>query len=80
MPVYKSDEINALLKEQKELILDCLAGWILTHFKTKEERNAFLARMHKSRVGPKEVYKQQADNFIQDLRKRILKIWEFNKV
>ena len=80
MPVYKTDEINKLLECEKENILNCLAGWMLTHFKTKEERNAFLDRMHKKRVGPKEVYKQQADDFIQDLRERIFRVWESNKI
>jgi len=79
MPVYRTDEIHQLLKAEKEKILDCLAEWVLTHFKTKEERNACLERMRLKRLGPKEIYKEQADKFIKDLRERILRVWESSK-
>lgn len=79
MPVYEADVIHKLLREQKDYLLDCLAESILTRYNTKAERNACLDRMYKKRLGPKEIYKQQAAEFIQDLRKRILKVWESNK-
>lgn len=79
MPAYKTNVIHKLLHEEKENILDCLAGWILTHFKTAKERNDFLDRMRNKRLGPKEIYKKQADDFIEDLKKRIFKVWEYNK-
>ena len=79
MPVYEADVIHKILREQKNCLLDCLAEDILTRFKTKAERNDFLDRMHKRRLGPKEIYKQQADDFIKDLRERIFRVWESNK-
>ena len=79
MPVYKADEIHQILKDEKENILNCLAGWVLTYFKTIKDRNDFLDRMHAKRVGPKEIYKQQADEFIADLRERIIRTWESSK-
>ena len=59
MPVYEADAIHKILREQKGYLLDCLAEDILTRFNTKEERKDFLNRMHKRRLGPKELYKQQ---------------------
>jgi len=76
MPVYKADEIHQILKDEKEHILDCLAGWVLTHFETKKERNDFLELMRVRRLGPKEIFKQQADEFVRDLRERIIKTWQ----
>jgi len=79
MPVYKAEEIHKILREQRDYFLDCLAESILTRYSTKAERNACLDRMHKKRLGPKEIYKQQADNFIKDLRQRIFRVWEYKK-
>lgn len=79
MPVYEDDVIHKLLREQKEHILNCLAESILTRYNTKAERNACLDRMYRKRLGPKEIYKQQADDFIKDLRERILRVWESKK-
>ena len=79
MPVYEADEIHKILKEQKEHLLICLAEDILTRFNTKDERNDFIDRMYQRRLGPKEIYKQQADEFIKDLRERIFRVWESNK-
>jgi len=79
MPVYEANVIHEILREQKDYLLDCLAESILTRYNTKAERNACLDRMHKKRLGPKEIYKQQADDFIKDLRERIFKVWESKK-
>lgn len=79
MPAYETGEAHQALKVEKEKLLDCLAGWILTHFKTKDERNSFLKKMYVRRLGPKEIYKQQADDFIKDLRERIIRVWESSK-
>lgn len=76
MPVYRAEVIHKKLREDKEKLLDCLAGWILTHFNTRDERLDFLERMRQRRLGDNEIYKQQADDFIADLKKRILKIWK----
>lgn len=80
MPVYKADVIHRLLEAEQEKILDCLAGWVLTHFNSREARNAWLERMYEKRLGPKECNKDQAELFITDLRNRIWRIWESNKV
>lgn len=79
MPVYKADVIHKILRDQKDYFLDCLAGEILTRFETREQRNDFLTRMHEQRLGPKDINKKQADAFIDDLKLRVLKIWESNK-
>ncbi len=79
MPVYEADVIHKLLHEQQDHLLNCLAESILTRYNTKAERNACLDRMHKKRLGQKEIYKQQADDFIKDLRERILRVWESKK-
>ena len=79
MPVYEADEIHKILREQKDHLLNCLAGSILTRYNNKTDRKACLDRMYKKKLGPKEIYKQQADKFIKDLRERIFKIWESNK-
>lgn len=79
MPIYEADKIHQLLRNEKENILNCLADWILTHFKTKEERNAFIGKMHKRRIGPGGIYQQQADLFVKDLRERILRVWAEGK-
>ena len=79
MPVYKAEEIHKILREQRGYFLDCWAESILTRYKTKAERNACLDRMYKKRLGPKEVDKKQADEFIKNLRERILRVWESKK-
>lgn len=79
MPVYKIDVIHKILHDQRGYLLDCLASEILSRFKTREQRNDFLSRMHEKKAGPKGIYKKQADEFIEDLKKRILRVWESNK-
>jgi len=79
MPVYKIDVIHKILRDQRDYLLDCLAAEILSRFETREQRNDFLRRMHEQRLGPKGIYKKQADAFIEDLKQRIVRVWESNK-
>jgi len=79
MPVYETDVIHKILHDQRDYFLDCLAGEILSRFDTPALRNDFLRRMHEQRLGPKQIYKKQADAFIEDLKERIKRIWASRK-
>lgn len=62
--------------ETQEHLLNCLARWMLDHWKTVEERRASLHRMWLHRAKPKGKagnYENaaRADRFIEDLKRRV---------
>lgn len=54
------------MNAENEHRLDCLARWMLSHWKTKEARQASLNRMEK----------RHGKRFVEDLKRRMMKEWE----
>lgn len=50
---------------ERDQQLNCLAHWLLDHWKTKDERQESLARIEK----------RHGKAFADDLRKRVMMIW-----